>query len=211
MSIALPLNSPETDLFGIEPARIVLRPLLNLDDEQFLQLCAQNPEQPLEQNAQGEVIVVAPTGMTSGWYNSRIAFQLMAWNDQHLRGIVFDSSTLIRLPKGSIRSPDATWVERTRWDRLTLKQQKKLGPLCPNFVIELRSESDRLSVLQEKLEEYMDNGVELGWIIDPLLAQVHIYEQGKPVQVLDRPEAVAGTGCMAGFVVDLKGIFPAAE
>ena len=211
MSIALPVASLDTDSFGVEPARLVLRPLLNLDDDQFLQLCAQNPEQPLEQNAQGEVIVVAPTGMFTGWHNSRIAFQLMSWNERHQLGLVFDSSTLIRLPKGSIRSPDATWVEMSRWDRLTAEQQKKLGPLCPNFVIELRSETDRLKTLQEKLEEYIDNGVELGWLIDPLQAQVHVYEQGKPVQILDRPDSVAGTGCMAGFVLDLKGIFPATE
>lgn len=211
MSIATPETSFETDLLGIEPTRIVLRPLLNLDDDQFLQLCAQNPEQPFEQNAQGEVIVVSPIGSYSGLLENKILYQLTRWNEEYDRGLVFSSSVLIRLPKGSIRSPDATWVEKSRWDCLTLKQQKKIAPFCPNFVIELRSESDQLKTLQKKLEEYLDNGVELGWIIDPILSQVHLYEQGKPPQVLEKPTTVAGTGCMEGFVLDLKGIFPASE
>ncbi len=209
MSIAIPDTTYETDLLGIEPTRIVLRPLLNLDDDQFLQLCAQNPEQPFEQNAQGEVIIVSPIGTNSGWMESEILYQLTSWNKQHERGLVFSSSALIRLPKGSIRSPDATWVEKSRWDRLTIKQQKKIAPLCPNFVIELRSESDRVKTLQKKLEEYIVNGVELGWIIDPILSQVHIYEQGKPPQVLNKPVTVTGTGSIAGFELDLKGIFSA--
>jgi Uma2 family endonuclease len=211
MSIAIPDTTFDNDLLGIEPPRIVLRPLLNLDDDQFLQLCAQNPLQPFEQNADGEVIVVPPIGTYSGRQENEILYQLTNWNKQHQRGIVLSSSALIRLPKGSIRSPDATWIEKPRWERLTLKQQKKIAPLCPNFVIELRSESDRLRVLQEKLEEYMDNGVELGWLIDPILSQVHLYEQGKPPHVLDKPATVIGTGSMAGFVLDLKDIFPATK
>jgi Uma2 family endonuclease len=211
MSIAIPETAFDNDLLGIEPTRIVLRPLLNLDDDQFLQLCAQNPEQPFEQTAQGEVIIVAPTGMFSGSLENKILYQLTHWNEQHQRGVVFSSSALIRLPKGSIRSPDATWIELSRWQSLTEQQQKKLGPICPNFVIELRSETDRVKTLQKKLEEYIDNGVELGWIIDPIMLQVHIYAQGKPLQVLDKPTTVTGTGSVAGFVLDLKGIFPASE
>lgn len=181
-----------------------------LDEEQFFQLVMQNPELPLEQNARGEVIVMAPTGGLTGWQNGRIFSQLSNWNDQHGRGMVFDSSTLFRLPNNAVRSPDSTWIEKTRWNLLTSKQQKGIPPISPNFVIELRSETDRLVDLQDKLVEYLDNGVELGWIVDPLLAQVHIYEAGKPVQVLDRATTVAGTACVAGFVLDLKEIFPAA-
>lgn len=211
MSTALPSTPIDTDFSGIEPPRLVLRPLLRLDEDQFFQLVAQNPEQPLEQNAQGEVLVMSPTGLFTGWRNGKIFQQLANWNDQHDRGLVFDSSTLFRLPNRAARSPDVAWVEKSRWDRLTIKQQKKLGPLCPNFVIELRSETDRLVDLQEKLAEYLDNGVELGWLIDPLLKQVHIYTVGQPVQILDQPATVVGTGCIQGFVLDLKGIFPAAE
>lgn len=197
------------DFIGIEPTRLVLRPLLRLDEEQFLQLVAQNPDQPLEQNAQGEVIVMAPTGGFTGSQNSRISNQLFNWNEEHQRGIVFDSSTLFRLPNRAARSPDASWVEKSLWDKLTLKEQKSVTPISPNFVIELRSETDRLVDLQTKMAEYIDNGVELGWIVDPLLSQVHIYELGKPVQLLDHPATVAGTGCMQGFVLDLKDIFSA--
>jgi len=211
MSLAIPTTLPEIDFNGNEPTRLVLRPLFKLDAEQFFQLVVQNPEQPLELNAQGEVLIMSPTGLFSGWKESNILAQLYNWNEKHQRGMVFSPSALFHLPKGSIRSPDAAWVEKSRWEHLTSKQQLKMGPLCPNFVIELRSETDRLKTLQEKLEEYQDNGVELGWLIDPLLSQVHIYEQGKPAQILYRPETVAGTGCMAGFVLELKGIFPAAD
>ena len=206
MSIA-PSSDAAFALSGIEPPRLVLRPLLKLDEEQFFQLTLQNPEQPLEQNAQGEVIIVAPTGGFSGRRNSKLIQQLENWNDKDQRGEVFDSSTLFRLPKGSARSPDAAWVERSRWEALTEEEQERFPPLCPDFVIELRSKTDRLVDLQEKLVEYLDNGAQLGWIIDPLLKQVHLYTAGHAVQILDQPATVAGTGCMAGFTLNLKDIF----
>jgi len=211
MSIAYPAASPETDLFGIEPTRLVLRPLLKLDEDQFFQLVSLNPDLPIEQNSQGEVVMMSPTGSAGGRRSGKIFQQLANWNDQHQRGEVFDAATLFRFPNNAALSPDASWVEKPRWERLTEEQQESIAPVCPNFVIELRSKTDRLKVLQEKLEEYLDNGVELGWIIDPLLSQVHIYAAGQPVQVLDRPETVVGTGCVQGFVLYLKGIFPAAE
>ena len=152
---------------------------------------------------------MSPTGSAGSRRNNKISQQLANWNDQDQRGEVFDSNALFRLPKGAALSPDASWVEKSRWDKLTEEEQESIAPVCPNFVIELRSKTDRLKTLQDKLVEYLDNGVELGWIVDPLLAQVHIYEAGKPVQVLDRPVTVAGTGCVAGFVLDLKEIFPA--
>ena len=196
-----------TDFTGIEPARLVLRPLLRLDEDQFFQLVIQNPDQPLEQNAQGEVIVMAPTGTFGGECSGEIFIQLGNWNKTAKRGRVFDSSTLFRFKNGAARSPDAAFVEQSRCDRLTGKQRKGIARLTPNFVIELRSENDRLIDLQAKLEEYIENGVELGWLIDPLQSKVHIYEPGKPIQVLDRPATVSGSGCMQGFVLDLKEIF----
>jgi Uma2 family endonuclease len=211
MSIAIPSTTPDIDFGGIEPARLVLRPLLNLDDDQFLQLCAQNPEQSLEQNAQGEVQVMAPTRSGSSRRNNKILYQLTAWNESHLRGEVFESSTLFRFANGAARSADASWIEKSRWERLTEEEQESIALICPNFVIELRSKTDRLVDLQEKLVEYLANSVELGWIVDPLQCRVHIYTAGEPVQILDKPETVAGTGCMAGFVLELKGIFPAAD
>lgn len=208
-TILPPITS--TDFIGTEPARLVLRPLLKLDEEQFFQLVLQNPDQPLEQNAQGEVIVMAPTGTFSGSSSGEILLQLALWNKANKFGMVFDSSTLFRFANGAARSPDAALVDQARCDRLTGKQRKGIARLTPNFVIELRSENDRLFDLQEKLLEYLANGVEVGWIVDPLMAQVHIYEASKPIQVLDRPATVAGTGCVAGFVLDLKEIFTAAS
>ncbi len=210
MSIA-PLPPPIATYDGLEPPLLVLRPLLLLDEEQFFQLVMQNPEQPLEQNAQGEVIIVSPTGGSSGRWNFKVCQQLANWNDEEQRGECFDSSTIFRLPNGSARSPDAAWVEKSRWEALTEDEQDRFPPLCPDFVIELRSRTDRLKTLQDKLVEYRDNGAQLGWIIDPLLRQVHVYETGQPVQILDQPATVAGTGCVAGFVLDLQQIFKQAR
>ena len=212
MSAILPPNPPAPDfgvgdLFGIEPVRLVMRPLFKLDEDQFFELVCQNPDQPLEQNAQGEVIIMSPTGSYSGWQNSEILFQLMRWNKEHHRGLVFDSSSLFRFPNRAALSPDAAWIEKSRWERLTLKQQKGIAPVSPNFVIELRSENDRLENLQDKLAQYLANGVEVGWIIDPLLKQVHVYEAGQSVRIFDHPQTVAGTGCIQGFVLDLREIF----
>jgi Uma2 family endonuclease len=212
MSTILPPNSlpsalSGSDLYGSEPARLVLRPLFKLDEEEFFQLVAQNPDQPLEQNAQGEVIIVSPTGSYTGWLNGKIFYQVYQWNETHQRGLVFDSSSLFRLPNRAALSPDVAWVEKSRWQRLTLKQQKGIAPISPNFVIELRSETDRLDILQDKLAEYVANGVEVGWLIDPLLKQVHVYEAGQTPKILDQPETVAGTWCIQGFVLDLREIF----
>ena len=207
MSTTLPPNLAAADFIGIEPARLVLRPLFKLDEDQFFELVCQNPDQPLEQNAQGEVLIISPTESYTGWQNSEILYQLISWNKQHQRGLVFDSSTLFRFPNRAALSPDAAWIEKSRWNRLTLKQQKGIAPVSPNFVIELRSENDRLDILQDKLAEYLANDVEIGWIIDPLLKQVHVYEAGQPVQVFDQPATVTGTGCVQGFVLDLREIF----
>ncbi|MGC4003041.1 MAG: Uma2 family endonuclease [Pirellulales bacterium] len=203
------LSALNTTDYGTEPCKLVLRPLLRLDEEQFYQLTLQNPEQPLEQNAQGEVIIVSPTGGSSGHRNGDILYQLIAWNKQHGRGVVFDSSTIFRLPLGAARSPDASWVELSRWTALTQDQRDRFPPFCPDFVIELRSNTDRLADLQAKLVEYMNNGARLGWIVDPLLKQVHLYEPGNTPRVLDEPAFVEGTDCMTGFVLELKDVFAA--
>ena len=196
-----------TDELGIEPTRMALRPLLALDCEEFMQLAVQNPDLPLELNTAGEVLIMSPTGGITGWQNGEIFLQLAAWNKQHQRGIVFDSSTLFGLPQGSVRSPDASCVEKSRWVRLPLKQKKSVVPLCPDFLVELRSETDRIKTLKQKMDEYIANGVELAWLVDPLLRQVHLYEQGKPARTLDQPDMVRGTGCVEGFELDLREIF----
>jgi Uma2 family endonuclease len=209
MSTTSPAVQVIADDEGIESPRLVLRPLLQLDEEQFFELVVQNRDLRLEQDAQGAVIIVPLHNPYFGLRNADISCQLGNWDRDEKHGVTFCSGTPFRFANGAARRPDASWVENERWERLTEEEQEKIAQLTPNFVIELRSETDRLVDLQAKLAEYIDNGVELGWIVDPLLSQVHIYEGGKPVQILDRPATVVGTGCMQGFVLDLKDIFSA--
>lgn len=204
--------TPETtDDYGIESPRLVLRPLLQLDEEEFFELVVQNRDLRLEQDAEGAVVIVPLHSPYYGLRNGDISYQLGIWDRGERRGVTFSSGTPFRLRNSTVRRPDASWVERSRWDCLPKEAQVRIARLTPNFVIELRSENDRLVDLQDKLAEYIDNGVELGWIVDPLLSQVHIYEPGKPIQVLNQPATVSGTGCVAGFVLDLKEIFTPGE
>jgi len=134
----------------------------HLSDEQFLQLCQENPEFRIELNAKGELVIMPPTGMMTGVRNSTFNFHFVGWARKDGSGLAFDSSTMFTLPNGAKRSPDASWIRRERWDALTKEQQERIGPFCPDFVVEIRSPSDRLPVLQEKMQEYIDNGARLG-------------------------------------------------
>ena len=145
-----------------------LDPIIHLDDDQFYQLCQANRDVKFERNTKGELIVMPPTGGETGNRNIELAFQLQAWSRQNKLGIAFDSSTGFKLPNGAYRSPDAAWVRLDRWEALTPEQRRRFPPLAPDFVIELRSLTDDLKPLQEKMQEYRDNGVRLGWLIDPL-------------------------------------------
>ncbi len=149
----------------------VLRPLnlssLKLTDEQFYQLCITNPEQPLELTSEGVLIVMPPVGGESGNREADLLIDLGIWNRQTQRGKVFSSSTVFKLPLGSQRSPDAAWIELSRWNALSAEDRSKFAPLAPDFIIELRSRTDKLSDLQEKMLEYRDNGVRLGLLINP--------------------------------------------
>jgi len=207
MSTASPADQLTADDDGIESPRLVMRPLLQLDEDQFFQLVVQNRDLRLEQDVYGAVIIVPLHSPYYGLRNADISYQIGKWDRDERQGLTFGSGTPFRFKNGAARRPDASWVEKARWECLTKAVKNTIARLTPNFVIELRSETDRLVDLQAKLEEYIDNGVELGWIIDPLLSQVHIYEAGKPVQLLDHPTTVAGTGCVQGFVLDLKDIF----
>lgn len=183
-----------------------LDPIIHLDDDQFYQLCQANRDVRFERNAKGQLIVMPPTGGESGKRNADITIDLGIWNRQNKLGIVFDSSTGFKLPNGADRSPDAAWVKLERWEALTLEQRKKFPTLAPDFVIELRSATDDLKPLQEKMQEYRDNGVRLGWLIDPQNKRVEIYRQGKDKEVLRSPTALSGEDVLPGFVLDLKQI-----
>ncbi|MEO0407958.1 MAG: Uma2 family endonuclease [Cyanobacteria bacterium P01_A01_bin.135] len=186
------------------PSEIALR----VTSEQFMALAAANPDLRLERTAAGHLTVNPPTGSESGKRNAKIITQLGIWGEANEQlGEYFDSSTGFELPNGSNRSPDASWVRQDRWEALTAEQRKGFAPLCPDFVVELRSETDKLKDLRDKMQEYLDNGAKLGWLIDPKSKRVEIYRQGQAVEILDSPSVLFGEPVMPGFTLSLKRIF----
>ena len=183
-----------------------LSPLIDLTSEQFYQLALANPDIRLERTAKGELIIMPPTGAESGKRNADLTTDLGIWNRQPKLGVVFDSSTGFTLPNGADRSPDASWLTLERWEALTPKQRKRFLPLCPDFVIELMSESDSLEKTQEKMQEYIANGLRLGWLIDTKTQRVEIYRQGQNVEVLQSPVTLFGEDVLPGFLLDLSQI-----
>jgi Uma2 family endonuclease len=192
---------PESDRGSTAAPVITLRL-----QESFDEIVAQNPELRIEQTAAGEIVVMSPTGGENGIRNSALNTQLSIWANRH-GGVVFDSSTLFLLPNGARRTPDASWISDDRWSALTPLQRQSYPPIAPDFVVELRSPTDRLADQQEKLEEYMATGVRLGWLIDPLLKQVHIYRPGQPPQILNDPGTVSSDDTLPGLVLQLDRIF----
>ncbi|MBW4617264.1 MAG: Uma2 family endonuclease [Desmonostoc vinosum HA7617-LM4] len=184
-----------------------LKPVLELTDEQFFNLCQANRDLKFERTATGELIIMPPTGGETGNRNGRLNQQLFNWSDQDKTGIVFDSSTCFKLPNGADRSPDAAWIKLSKWNTLTEEQKEKFPPICPDFVIELLSPSDSLSATQEKMKEYLDNGVRLGWLINRKSRQVEIYRQDQEVEVLDSPATLSGEDVLNGFVLNLEKIW----
>lgn len=181
---------------------------LKLKDADFERIVRANPDWNFEQTAEGELVVVSPTGGTSGSKNLTLSRQFGNWVEENLDlGEGFDSSTLFTLPSGAKRSPDASWVSRERWDALTQKQQDGYPPLCPDFVVELRSPTDTLEELQAKMREYLDNGCRLSWLINPGDRTVEIYRLGQSVVVLQSPTSLSGEDVLPGFVLDLQRIF----
>jgi Uma2 family endonuclease len=191
----------------MEALSLNVPPAVGLTDEQFYQLCIANEPWQLELTQAGELIIMPPTGGESGIRNSDITTDLNLWNRQTKLGKVFDSSTEFKLPSGAYRCPDAAWVKLERWQALTKEEQKRFPPLCPDFVIELRSESDVLEKLRLKMREYRDNGVRLGWLIDPQTPLVEIYRSQQDVEVLnfsfDNPPQLLGEEVLPGFILDL--------
>jgi len=180
---------------------------LELTDEQFFQLCQENRDLRFERTANGELIIMSPTGSETGRRNSELSFQLQFWSRQnkHL-GLAFDSSTGFKLPDGSDISPDSAWVRRDRWDALTAEQKEKFAPICPDFVVELRSASDSLEKLRAKMKVYIKNGAKLGWLLDRKNRQVEISRQGSDVEILYSPVTLSGEDVLPGFVLDLSDI-----
>jgi Uma2 family endonuclease len=172
---------------------------VNLTDEQFYRLCQANPDVPLERSAAGALVIMSPVGGESGEREADLISLLWLWNRQTQLGKVFSSSTLFKLPKGGDRSPDAAWVERSRWQALSPEARSGFVPLCPDFVIELRSKTDALPALQEKMQEYQASGLRLGWLINPQDEQVEIYRPNDCVERVNFPAQLSGETVLPGF------------
>jgi Uma2 family endonuclease len=176
-------------------------------DDQFWELARTNPELRLERTAEGELIVMPPTGSEGGSYNAEVTTDIAIWNRRTQLGKVFDSSTGFRLPNGATRAPDTAWVTNERWNAIPPEQRKKFAPICPDFVLELASESDDLDTLRQKMLEYVENGCQLGWLVILKTQRVEIYRIDGSTEVLQSPPTLSGEAVLPGFVLNLAAIF----
>ena len=198
-------TSPENKTLLIELPKTIG---LLVTQEQFAAIAAANRDLRLERTAQGELIVNPPTGWETGERNRSLTGQLDRWYEENEDlGKAFDSSTGFILPNGATRSPDASWVSRERWQALTPEQKGTFANICPDFVVELRSSSDTLKSLQDKMREYIDNGAKLGWLLDPQHRRVEIYRPGQDVEVLENPAELSGEAVLPGFVLNLRRVW----
>ncbi len=179
----------------------------SISDRDLEQLCRENPDLRFETDAQGKLIVMSPTGSLTGEKNSDLNYQVQSWNRQYKLGKVFDSSTGFKLSNGAIRSPDVSWIAIEPWNSLTDKQKRGFAPLAPDFALELLSPTDELAKTQQKMEEYINCGVKLGWLINPDRQEVEIYRIGEDKEVINNPSSLSGEKLLPGLTVDLADIF----
>jgi Uma2 family endonuclease len=189
------------------PLTVHLSSLTQMTDEQFYTFCLDNRDLRIERSANGDVIIMPPTFSDTGNRNVKIAQQLANWSDQDGTGETFDSNTGFTLPNGATRSPDASWIKSERWNALTDEQKASFAPICPDFVVELRSSSDSLSSLQAKMQEYIDNGAILGLLIDRKNRTVEVYRPDRPSERLNAPETVSCDPELPGFTLRMTKIW----
>ena len=201
------LEKPVINEFGISRFVLQFSPFLEMDDEQFFEFCQANSDVRIERNQQGEVIIMPPTFTETGAINFNLTIEFGIWAKKDESGKGFDSSTGFILPNGAVRSPDLSWIKLERWNALTTKQRAKFAHICPDFVIELRSASDSLQKLKEKMREYIENGVALGWLIDPTEHKIYVYRAEKEVETLENPAEISGEPLLQGFVLNLREIW----
>ncbi|MGL5082060.1 MAG: Uma2 family endonuclease [Microcoleaceae cyanobacterium] len=180
-----------------------LSPIIQLTDEQFYRLCQFNPDLRLERNAQGELIVNPPTGGDTGAANAGLTAKFWNWSEENRLGKIFDSSTGFKLPNGATRSPDVSWIHSERWNQLSPKQQASFPPIAPDFVLELMSPSDDLREIRDKMREYMENGVQLGWLINRKESNIEIYRSHQPIQTVKMPTKLSGEQVLPGFELEV--------
>ena len=178
-----------------------------LTEEQFEELCRHNRDLKFEMSAKGELIIVPPISPESGWKNTKLTTKTDIWSENDNTGIVFDSSTMFTLPNGAKRSPDVSWMRLEKWEKVSPSERRKFSRVVPDFVIELLSPSDILTDTQAKMEEYIENGVSLGWLIDPAEQKVHVYRANGEVEILDNPETVSGEDVLKDFNLNVREIW----
>jgi Uma2 family endonuclease len=191
-----------------EPLVLHFSPILKkMSEREFYEFCQLNPDLRLELTSEGDLIIMPPTGGKTGLRNSRLNLRLASWAEKDGTGQAFDSSTVFALPSGAKRSPDFAWVANARWNALTEEEQEQFPPLCPDFVVELRSRTDALNNLRQKMAEYMSNGAQLGWLIDPQERQVYVYRPGAAVEQLDDPQTISGEPLLRDLQLELREIW----
>jgi len=186
---------------------ITIPQTFQVTEEQFQALAIANRDLRLERTSTGELIVMPPTGIDTGERNLDIEGQLWQWNRRTRLGKTFNSSTGFTLPNGAQRSPDASWIKLARWEVLTAKEKEGFAPICPDFVVELRSKSDSMPTLREKMQEYRANGASLGWLIDRYNRQVEVYRENREVEILDNPASLSGEDLLPSFILDLTEVW----
>lgn len=190
------------------PLVLKFPPSMKITDEQFFNFCRINRDLRIERNKYGEISIMPPTGSETGNRNFNIAVQLGVWSENDGTGICFDSSTGFKLSTGAERSPDVSWIKLERWNSLSEAEQKKFAPICPDFVIELRSATDNLKPLQEKMEEYMQEpGIRLGWLIDRKNRRVYVYRPQMSVECLENPDTVSDEDVLPGFTLNMSKVW----
>ncbi|AFY72104.1 protein of unknown function DUF820 (plasmid) [Thalassoporum mexicanum PCC 7367] len=180
-----------------------LESVVELSDDQFYLLCRRNPDLRFERSAQGDLIIMSPTGSETGNRNIELGADLVIWNRRTKLGYCFDSDSGFKLPNGANRAPDLSWIRKERYETLSKPERKKFAPICPDFVMELMSPSDELRVVQAKMAEYIENGAKLGWLINPEAKQVEIYRPGRDKELLEMPQTLSGEEVLPGFELDL--------
>jgi Uma2 family endonuclease len=178
-----------------------------MDADEFYDFCMRNEDLDVELSSEGDLIIMPPTGMKTGNRNFELTGRFAVWAEKDGTGLGFDSSSMFSLPNGAKRSPDLSWIKKERWEALSEREQEKFSPICPDFVVELRSPSDSLKRLQKKMEEYVANGAQLGWLLDPSARKVYVYRPGAEVEVLDDPETVSGEPLLRGFTLDVRALW----
>ncbi|MEO1374066.1 MAG: Uma2 family endonuclease [Cyanobacteria bacterium J06635_10] len=191
----------------ITPMVLKFHPVITMTDDQLFDFCELNKDFRIERKANGEIVIMSPTGSETDQRNFDLIVQLGIWTKQNGTGVGFGSSGGFTLPSGAVRSPDAAWIKKTDWEAIPLEKRKKFAPICPEFVVELPSETDALKMLKSKMEEYIQNGTRLGWLIDRVNRKVYIYRSKNTVEELDNPSTLSGEDVLPGFVLDLAGIW----